>query len=100
MKIFREINGEKHEIELTEDELYQAYRAQEHEYDMEDVRSELECRDEDDFQDDYGITKETAMSLISDIAYAMRSKLDDEHSMDYSRGTAISEVLTEAGQKA
>jgi len=98
MKICREVCGVRYEFELTENELYEAYRAQEHEYDMEDIRSEFECRDDEDFRDEYGITKETAMSLVSDIAYAMRFKLDDGHSGDYARTAAIGEVLKEAGK--
>ena len=41
MKITREINGINVEIELTDNELWSAYAAQEHKFDIADVRSIL-----------------------------------------------------------
>ena len=47
MTIKRMINGVEMEFELTQHEMWGAYREQEHEFDKEDIRSTLEQIDDD-----------------------------------------------------
>ena len=67
MTITRNINGVNVGIELTETELYDAYKEQEHIYDMEDVRQYWEYPD----MDKDGRTRLTD-EQISEIAYLSR----------------------------
>ena len=66
MKIVRD--GKKYE--LTSDELYEAYLEKEHEYDVEDVKSELELIIDNDMDEEAYI--EAAKRV-----YADENKLDD-----------------------
>lgn len=74
MKIVRE--GK--EIELTEDELYRAYCEKQHEFDYENVRSNM-----DGYlaQEDYEVLKDNT-DFIEDAAYELRINID-KYDMSY-----------------
>ncbi len=89
MKIIRD--GK--EIELTPNELYQAYEEQEHILDMEEVRFTLDCYDDDYLAEEYGMTREQLDELVSEMAYRMRKYMDKyEMSMEYAKNDAINEI--------
>ena len=54
MTITRTINGTAVEIELTAQEMRDAYEEQQHKYDCDDVRTLFNSFDDDDLIEDYG----------------------------------------------
>ena len=97
MKIVREIEGVKHEFELSNNELFLAYQEQEHLFDQEDV--ETECMDEDELMDNYGLTMDEGMALASDMAYDMRHEMDKHgYSVEDARMMAIRKALENAAE--
>ena len=75
MKIAREINGNTVEIELTEDELYDAYNEQKTLFDKEDVREELVSGRMDTLMDDYGLTMGEADALVDEMVYRVQRNI-------------------------
>lgn len=87
MKILRNVLGTIAEIELTNEELYQAYLEQEDAYDIQDVQERLESYDgrEDEFSEKYGVTLDRVgndKDLIYSIAVAKRLNID-KYEMDW-----------------
>lgn len=94
MKIKRTILGEEEEFELTPDELYMAYREQEHKFDLSDVEDVFNGFDDDELVDMYGRTRDEIKERYEDIAYEMRRNIDKyEMSWQYARDAAIAEIL-------
>ena len=93
MKIFRD--GK--EYELTPEELFEAYLEQEHIYDVDDVKSELELIVVDDTDEEEYI--DAAKRIYADedkldsVACSKRHKMD-KHNMDWV--CAVSEAVSEA----
>ena len=75
MKIAQEINGNTVEIELTEDELYDAYNEQKTLFDKEDVREELVSGRMDTLMDDYGLTMGEADALVDEMVYRVQRNI-------------------------
>lgn len=96
MKIERIINGHRVEIELTPQEMYDAYFEQEHNFDMEDVRSML---DEDHwyYTDEAGdpAWPEMTDEQISDAASLAREWMDGNDHMAECRWDCISDAMKE-----
>ena len=80
MKISRTINGKAVEIELTQQEMADAFEEQQNNYDMDNVRYFVdEYFDGDDgFLDDFGITAEQAVNGADKIARRFRDMEDDD----------------------
>lgn len=87
------------EIELTSDELYQAYEEKQHLYDMMDIEFELDVYDDDELVEQYGMTREQLNKLVSEMAYRMR-KYIDKYDMDFedARVDAIKDIADEYGE--
>lgn len=85
MKIKRIINGKPVEIKLTQSEMWDAYREQEHEFDMEDVRHWLE-------EDERELTDEQ----IDDAAYWAREWMDENDHISELRWDIIHDAIKEA----
>lgn len=85
-------------IELTRKELWDAYFEQEHNFDMEDIRSEIVCRIEDaKLDEDTEFVKylEECLNdelIISDAAYLKRKSIDK---WDTDSGYAIQDAVKE-----
>lgn len=94
MTIKRVINGYEVEIELTKDELFNAYCEQEHEWDVDSCRNNLNSGiyiDEKWYED---LDKETEMQIIEEAAYHLRRNIDKyEMSYDYAMDEAFATVL-------
>lgn len=91
--MFIERDGKK--IELTEQELVDAYFEQEHNYDKTDVLGLFGEYEDDDLQEKFGITRDQVTDeLVSDIATEMRHNmdkygLDKENALDEAVKTKI-----------
>lgn len=85
MTIKRIINGKPVEIKLTQSEMWDAYREQEHEFDMEDVRHWLE-------EDEQELTDEQ----IDDAAYWARQWMDENDHIAEIRWDIIDDAIKEA----
>ena len=85
MTIKRIINGKPVEIKLTQSEMWDAYREQEHEFDMEDVRHWLE-------EDGQELTDEQ----IDDAACWAREWMDENDHMAEIRWDIIDDAIKEA----
>lgn len=94
MTITREINGEQVSIELTMDELFEAYREAEWRYDSDDVKNYLELYGDEDFKNDYGIDISVAVEHVDEIGSMLR-KLIDKYGMSWedARDGAVGEWL-------
>lgn len=90
MTIKRVINGKLVEIKLTQSEMWDAYREQEHEFDMEDVRSTLEDIDDDE------IPETLTDEQIDDAACWAREWLDDNDHISELRWDIIHDAIKEA----
>ena len=87
MKIIREVNGQQMEFELTDHELWEAYREQEHLFDMEDV-----CAWLDDMEDDApGLTDDQ----IEEAATLARNWMDGNDHMAECRWDCINDAIRE-----
>lgn len=101
MNIVRSGCGVHLELELTAEELRQAYLEQQHLYDLEDVRCELDCSG-DWYAEMYDIDINTITSEeIEKMASIFREKLDDSVEADWrtSIEDAIKEVLKKRSEK-
>lgn len=97
MKIAREINGQMVEIELTSEEVRSAYLEEEHENDVQDVKTLLESLDPEEFYEDYKVSLTWAYNndeLVENIAVEMRKNIDkyDMH-WDSARDEAVADVI-------
>lgn len=74
MKITRKLeSGLEITVELTSDEIRDAYYEYEHECDKNDVINEIES---EDFESDYECSADTAMKYIEEIAVEKRRNID------------------------
>lgn len=96
MKIKRTINGESVEIELTETELVLAYREQQHEFTMMDVRSLLE-NDEYYWTDENGDSHppELTDEQVDDAACWAQEWLDENDHISEVRWDIIHDAIEE-----
>lgn len=88
MKIERVIDGKNVTIELTDYELYDAYREKEHLYDVEDVRFVLDGKREDD--PDY---PELTADELDKAARLFRHTMNDTEDWVYHAENAIAEII-------
>ena len=94
MNITREINGVIHEIELTDNELYQAYLEKEFQFDRMDVEDVFDGISDDDLIEAYGVGFDAIAPLIDEMAEQKRRNMDKyDMSWDYARDDAIRYVL-------
>lgn len=101
MDIIRSGCGVHLEIHLTAEELRQAYLEQQHLYDVEDVRCELDCSG-DWYADKYDIDIETiTLEEIEQIAKIFRDKLNDSVEADWhnSLTESVEEVLKKRSER-
>lgn len=89
MQILRD--GKKYE--LTETELFQAYKEQEHVYDKETILDEIRWYDDVIFKE-YGLSRKQAYEFVDDMAYEYRLNMD-KYGMDYEHAVpdAIKTIL-------
>ena len=96
MTIKRNANGMEMEFELTPVELYNAYIAQQHKFDLEDIENYFFGLEDADLLEDYGFIRAELETMYEDMAYRMRRYIDKyDCTWDYSRDTAIQEILNE-----
>lgn len=78
MIIKRVIDGKEREIELTKEELLTAYCQQEHEWDLEYVRSSMSQSEGEDFEK---LSEAEYEAALDNIAYEMRHQ-EDKYGFD------------------
>lgn len=84
MKIKRKINDVEFTIELLPEELYDAYREQQHKLDIESVINYGEMFDPEDMQEEFGCSYDEFLSIKEDIAEELRRNIDKyDVSFDY-----------------
>lgn len=90
MIIKRIINGEEAEIELTKDELFNAYCEQQYEFDVQSCNDYYDCMYwDEDWYDDRAVRE----NVIEEATMNLRKNIDKyEMSFDY----AIAEAFTDA----
>ena len=94
MKIRRTIDGKEVEIELTSDELYEAFVEQQAAFDLEDVRFYFADYTDEDFQREYGITRAEAEELFESVAFHLRRNIDKYDMMfEYALPAAVEDVF-------
>jgi hypothetical protein len=96
MTIKRTVNGVEMEFELTDRELFDAYEEQQHKFDIQDIDGFFCCYDNDECIREYGFSRAEIETMYEDMADRMRRYIDKyDCSWDYSRDTAIQEILNE-----
>lgn len=96
MTIKRTVNGVEMEFELTDCELFNAYMAQQHKFDLEDISNYFFGVEDVDLLEDYGFIRAELETMYEDMANRMRRYMDKyDCTWDYSRDTVIREVLDE-----
>ncbi len=94
MTITREINGQTIEIELTSDELYEAYLEKQNQFDCEDIEDVFNGFDDDELEDMYGMTRAQLAEKIPELAHEMRRNIYKyDMSWQAARDAAIAEKL-------
>lgn len=94
MTITREINGQTIEIELTSQELYEAYLEKQNEFDRQDIEDVFNGFDDDELEDMYGMTRAQLEEKIPELAHEMRRNIDKyDMSWQAARDEAIAEKL-------
>ena len=94
MTIKREINSQTIEIELTSQELYEAYLEKENEFDRQDIEDVFNSLDDDELEDMYGLTREQITEKIPELAHEMRRNINKyDMSWQAARDVAIAEKL-------
>lgn len=94
MNITREIDGKLIVFELTNEELYNAFREQEFRFDRNDIEDYFYAFDEDELQEEYDMSRAEIEELFDDMAHEMRRNMDKyEMSWDYARDHAIADIL-------
>lgn len=97
MTIQRSFGGKTYDIELTDEELFEAYLEKEHMFDIQDVTDMLNGMSDFDINEYYGVTREEAVLLIDEIANEMRRDIDKyDMSWQNARDEAIETVLRRA----
>ena len=76
MQVKRIINDEEYYIDLTDNELMDAYFEQQQRFDEEDVAVLVDDMDDEDFLYIFKIDKENFKKLVPDIAILMRKMID------------------------
>lgn len=105
MKIYRKLHGknivfgcDEIEIELTNDELREAYREYQHILDREDVLSIVDYHADDaEFKEAYGITPEKLEEIADKCAVRYRRYEDENNCWFDNAIDAIREVVIELG---
>lgn len=98
MKIERNVNGRLVEFELTPEELYDAYKEQQHILDVRDIVDKFEGEmDPSEVEDEYGVPAEAILnneSLLEEMARESRHN-QEAHGMEwqFARDDAIRDVL-------
>ena len=96
MKITRTINGSAVEIELTAQEMREAYEEQHHNYDCDDVRTLFDSFEDDVLIEDYGFDRAGLEPYVEEIADEMRRMIYKyDVDWDYARETAASEIMSQ-----
>ena len=94
MKISRKIDGKEVEIELTDDELYDAYLDKEFIFDKQGVEDTICGWSDQEVLEVYDVDRTKFLSLADDMAVEMRRNIDKyEMSCSYARDEAIADVL-------
>lgn len=76
MEIIRNLDGKEQVIQLTDDELIDAYFEQQSKFDEEDVLNYIEWMDSKDIESVLKVSKETYIELVPEIADEMRRSMD------------------------
>lgn len=93
MKIYRNVDSKNCEFELSDKELYNAYKEQENIFDMEDIKDVFACLDDSELWETYGLSRGQLELLIDEMAYQMRRNINKyDMSWDYARDDAIQNV--------
>lgn len=96
MKIMRVINGVETEIELTDRELWEAYKEEQHKCDLSDIDNAFEDLTDADLLETYGATRGEIERLREKMAYKYRKYRDNyDESWINDRDEAINAVLRE-----
>lgn len=96
MKITRTINGTAVEIELTAQEMREAYDEQQHNYDCDSVRALFDSFEDDVLIEDYYFDRAGLEPYVEEIAYEMRRMIYKyDVDWDYARETAASEIMSQ-----
>lgn len=94
MKITRCFYDKLVEIELTSQEIYEAYLEKQNEFDRQDVENVFDAYNDDELEDFYGLTREQIAEKIPEIAHEMRRNIDKyDMSWQAARDAAIAEKL-------
>lgn len=96
MTIKRVINGMEVEITLTDGELWEAYREEQHKCDLSDIDNAFEDLTDDELIEDYGVTRDMIEELKEAMACRYRKYRDSyDESWIGDRDEAIRYVLME-----
>lgn len=94
MTITRGFNGQTIEIELTSQELYEAYLEKQNEFDRQDIEDVFDGFDDNELEDMYGMTRAQLAEKIPELAHEMRRNIDKyDMSWQAARDEAIAEKL-------
>lgn len=95
MTIIREIDGIKHDIELTSDEVLNAYYEKKFEFDRMDVEDIFCGLTDEELLETYGANRAFIETLIDEMAEQKRRNMDKyDMGWDYARDEAIRDVLS------
>ena len=97
MIIKRNINGTEVEIELTYNELREAYSEWQESCDLEDILNAFEDMTDDDLMEVYGKTREEIEPLVDQMAWMYRKYMDNCDDWIYRRDSAIDDVIANFG---
>lgn len=98
MNILRTFNGVDYDIELTPEEIQKAFKEQQHLYDIDVVKMQLQYYEEysDEFYETYGTSYICLIDKIDTIAYEMRRNINEhESSLHYALIDAIESAVKE-----
>ena len=96
MIIKRTIYNMEVETKLTQSELLEAFREQQHKFDIQDIDDFFCCYEDEECVQEYGFSRAEIKAMYEDMADRMRRYIDKyDCSWDYSRDTAIQEILNE-----
>ena len=96
MIIRRTINKTQIGIELTADELHEAYKEQQHKYDVSAIENYGQMIEPEYMLEEIGCTYEEFESMKEDMAYEMRKLIDkDDYNWDYARSEAVDNIIKE-----
>lgn len=82
------------EIELTDDELWSAYKEKEYQFDLQDIQDSIDCYEEEEIEETFGVAPEILQKLEPQMAYEKRRN-EDKYGMnwDFARDEAIKTVI-------